>query len=50
MLLNCALQIRDLTIAYVLVAVTYIYMGIMFYAAFPLNKNCIEDVRILMTY
>lgn len=46
---NCALQIRDLTIAYVLVAVTYIYMGIMFYAAFPLNKNCIEDVCILMT-
>ncbi|XP_022319194.2 neutral amino acid transporter 9-like [Crassostrea virginica] len=36
-------NIRDLTIAYVLVAVTYIYMGIMFYAAFPLNKNCIED-------
>ncbi|XP_052689089.1 sodium-coupled neutral amino acid transporter 9-like [Crassostrea angulata] len=36
-------NIRDLTIAYILVAVTYIYMGVMFYSAFPLNKDCIED-------
>ncbi|XP_061192567.1 neutral amino acid transporter 9-like isoform X1 [Saccostrea echinata] len=36
-------NIRDLTIAYTLVAVTYIYMGVMFYSSFPLNKDCIED-------
>ncbi|XP_067679862.1 neutral amino acid transporter 9-like [Haliotis asinina] len=34
---------RDLTIAYILVAATYIYMGAMFYASFPLDKSCIED-------
>ncbi|ESP05169.1 hypothetical protein LOTGIDRAFT_227847 [Lottia gigantea] len=34
---------RDLTIAYVLVAITYIYMGAVFYSSFPLNKSCIED-------
>ncbi|KAL5022552.1 hypothetical protein ScPMuIL_001707 [Solemya velum] len=34
---------RDLTIAYILVAATYIYMGVMFYAIFPLAKDCIED-------
>ncbi|KAK3090804.1 hypothetical protein FSP39_014787 [Pinctada imbricata] len=36
-------NVRDLIIAYILVAVTYIYMGTMFYAAFPLNKDCIAD-------
>jgi hypothetical protein len=45
MALFCCLQIRDLSIAYILVAVTYIYMGVMFYSSFPLNKDCIEDVR-----
>ncbi|KAL3869211.1 hypothetical protein ACJMK2_041921 [Sinanodonta woodiana] len=36
-------NVRDLLIAYVLVALTYVYMGFMFYAAYPLDKNCIED-------
>ncbi|KAJ8681841.1 hypothetical protein QAD02_017633 [Eretmocerus hayati] len=34
---------RDLTIAYVLVTVTYIIVGIAFYICFPLAKSCIED-------
>ncbi|KAK3590716.1 hypothetical protein CHS0354_012289 [Potamilus streckersoni] len=36
-------NVRDLLIAYVLVALTYVYIGFMFYAAYPLDKNCIED-------
>ncbi|XP_046355511.2 sodium-coupled neutral amino acid transporter 9-like [Haliotis rufescens] len=36
-------NVRDLTIAYILVAATYIYMGAIFYASFPLDKSCIED-------
>ncbi|XP_011497645.1 PREDICTED: putative sodium-coupled neutral amino acid transporter 9 [Ceratosolen solmsi marchali] len=34
---------RDLTIAYVLVTITYIIVGIAFYVCFPLMKICIED-------
>ncbi|XP_064624840.1 neutral amino acid transporter 9-like [Lineus longissimus] len=34
---------RDLSIAYLLVTVTYAFVGIMFYAAFPFAKSCIED-------
>ncbi|KAL0129517.1 hypothetical protein PUN28_001644 [Cardiocondyla obscurior] len=34
---------RDLTIAYILVTVTYIIVGVAFYVCFPLAKSCIED-------
>ncbi|CAH1773605.1 unnamed protein product [Owenia fusiformis] len=34
---------RDLTIAYILVALTYLYIGVFFFATFPLHKYCIED-------
>ncbi|XP_048509761.1 sodium-coupled neutral amino acid transporter 9-like isoform X3 [Athalia rosae] len=34
---------RDLTIAYVLVTITYIVIGSIFYVCFPLAKSCIED-------
>lgn len=33
-----------MTIAYILVTVTYIIVGIAFYICFPLAKKCIEDV------
>ncbi|KAK6188589.1 hypothetical protein SNE40_004735 [Patella caerulea] len=36
-------NIRDLTIAYLLVCGTYVYMGVVFYSSFPLAKSCIED-------
>lgn len=36
-------NVRDLIIAYILVAVTYIYMGVIFYISFGLDKGCIED-------
>jgi len=36
---------RDLAIAYVLVAATYVGIGATFYLSFPLEKNCIADVR-----
>ncbi|KAL4236476.1 hypothetical protein ACF0H5_004862 [Mactra antiquata] len=35
--------VRDLIIAYVLVAVTYLYVGVMVYISFGLDKSCIED-------
>nr|KAG5700793.1 hypothetical protein BaRGS_034996 [Batillaria attramentaria] len=35
--------VRDLVIAYTLVAVTYMYMGIVFYTSYPMAKSCIED-------
>ena len=38
------LQGRDITIAFSLVALTYIFIGSVFYLAFPLPKYCIEDV------
>jgi hypothetical protein len=31
-------------IAYLLVAATYIFVGVMFYISFPMPKDCIEDV------
>ncbi|XP_050423170.1 sodium-coupled neutral amino acid transporter 9-like isoform X2 [Adelges cooleyi] len=34
---------RDLTIAFVLVLLTYLLIGITFYVCFPLAKSCIED-------
>jgi sodium-coupled neutral amino acid transporter 9 len=34
---------RDLTIAYICVAFTYIFVGIFFYSSFPLEKTCVED-------
>nr|XP_006813416.1 PREDICTED: putative sodium-coupled neutral amino acid transporter 9-like [Saccoglossus kowalevskii] len=34
---------RDLSIAYVLVAITYTWIGVVFYITFPLEKNCIES-------
>ena len=37
-------QARDLSIAYVLVALTYLGIGAIFYLTFPLEKDCIEDV------
>ncbi|XP_070194773.1 neutral amino acid transporter 9-like [Littorina saxatilis] len=35
--------VRDLILAYILVLVTYVYFGGLFYITFPLNKNCITD-------
>ena len=40
-------QGRDLTIAYICVAFTYIFVAVVFYSCFPLQKNCIEDVRYM---
>ncbi|KAI3384509.1 hypothetical protein SNEBB_011410 [Seison nebaliae] len=34
---------RDLGIAYILVCLTYLTIGIVFYITFPLTHNCIED-------
>ncbi|XP_047104267.1 sodium-coupled neutral amino acid transporter 9-like isoform X1 [Schistocerca piceifrons] len=34
---------RDLSVAYVLVIVTYVTIGVVFYICFPLKKSCIED-------
>ncbi|KAL4705179.1 hypothetical protein ACJJTC_018425, partial [Scirpophaga incertulas] len=34
---------RDLTIAFILVTVTYLIVGVGFYIGFPLAKACIED-------
>ncbi|XP_050449561.1 sodium-coupled neutral amino acid transporter 9-like [Cataglyphis hispanica] len=34
---------RDLTIAYILVTLTYIIVGAVFYICFPLPKSCIQD-------
>ncbi|TGZ50114.1 putative sodium-coupled neutral amino acid transporter 9 [Temnothorax longispinosus] len=34
---------RDLTIAYLLVTLTYIIVGVSFFMCFPLPKSCIED-------
>ncbi len=42
------LQVRDLSVAYLLVGVTYLYVGVLIFAAFPsppLYKDCIEPVR-----
>ncbi|KAJ1523670.1 hypothetical protein ONE63_001510 [Megalurothrips usitatus] len=34
---------RDLSIAYFLVTITYVFIGSVFYISFPLAKSCIED-------
>ncbi|XP_045774681.1 sodium-coupled neutral amino acid transporter 9 homolog [Maniola jurtina] len=34
---------RDLSIAFLLVTVTYVLVGVVFYICFPLAKSCIED-------
>ncbi|CAH2043210.1 unnamed protein product, partial [Iphiclides podalirius] len=34
---------RDLTIAFLLVTITYTLVGAVFYICFPLDKSCIED-------
>ncbi|KAK0088946.1 hypothetical protein PV325_010134 [Microctonus aethiopoides] len=34
---------RDLTIAFILVTLTYVAVGVTFYITFPLAKSCIED-------
>ncbi|XP_033637139.1 sodium-coupled neutral amino acid transporter 9-like isoform X2 [Asterias rubens] len=34
---------RDMTIAYILVAATYTFVGALFYATFPLQKDCLAD-------
>ncbi|XP_042207505.1 sodium-coupled neutral amino acid transporter 9-like [Homarus americanus] len=36
-------NVRDLTISYVLVAATYIPIGVLFYVTFPLPKYCVVD-------
>lgn len=41
-------QVRDLSVAYILVGLTYLYVGVLIFAAFPsppLFKDCIEPVR-----
>lgn len=41
-------QVRDLSLAYLLVGLTYLYVGVLIFAAFPsppLSKECIEPVR-----
>jgi len=41
-------QVRDLSIAYFLVGLTYLYVGVIIFASFPsppLSKECIEQVR-----
>ena len=43
-----SLQVRDLSIAYMLVTLTYLYIGVLVFASFPsppLSKDCIEQVR-----
>jgi hypothetical protein len=37
-------QTRDLSIAYLLVTLTYALIGVLFYICFPLHKICISDV------
>ncbi|XP_053638234.1 neutral amino acid transporter 9 isoform X3 [Cherax quadricarinatus] len=36
-------NVRDVTVAYVLVAATYIPIGVFFYSTFPLPKYCVVD-------
>ncbi len=44
-------QVRDLSVAYLLVGLTYLYVGVLIFAAFPsppLLKDCIEPVRFTL--
>lgn len=46
-------QVRDLSVAYLLVGLTYLYVGVLIFAAFPsppLSKECIEPVRHTHTH
>lgn len=46
--MESVLQVRDLSVAYLLVGLTYLYVGVLIFAAFPsppLSKDCIEPVR-----
>lgn len=46
-------QVRDLSIAYLLVGLTYLYVGVLIFAAFPsppLFKDCIEPVRSTLQF
>lgn len=36
-------NVRDLSIGYLLVCLTYLYVGIIFYITFPIAKNCIAQ-------
>ncbi|KAL8617973.1 hypothetical protein ACOMHN_058057 [Nucella lapillus] len=36
-------NVRDLSIAYILVAFCYTFVGVIIYMAYPLDKSCIED-------
>ena len=36
---------RDLSIGYCLVAFCYVFIGFTFFAAFPVQRSCISDVR-----
>ena len=47
---NPILQVRDLVLAYILVAVTYVYMGVIVYVSFGLRKDCLEDVSTVIPY
>ena len=41
---NFILQSRDLALGFSSVSGTYLSIGCLFYAAFPIDKECIEDV------
>lgn len=46
-------QVRDLSVAYLLVGLTYLYVGVLIFAAFPsppLSKDCIEPVRLFILF
>ncbi|XP_050403600.1 neutral amino acid transporter 9 [Patella vulgata] len=36
-------NVRDIILAYILVAVSYVYIGSIFYSSYPLSKSCIQD-------
>ena len=42
------LQNRDIATGFCLVSGTYLIIGIPFYLTFPIDKNCIEDVSIII--
>lgn len=41
-------QARDLSIAYFLVALTYIVVGLLFFISFPKEKSCIQEVKCIV--
>lgn len=46
-------QVRDLSVAYLLVGLTYLYVGVLIFAAFPsppLSKDCIEPVSVILHF